>query len=210
MHRANVYDTLTKLKEKNLIYSTVKEGRRVFVPLDCNLILQEQKEKIEKVKTALDFLQKAFKINETSPKVYVLEGIESIKNVFFSLLEIQEPIWVYGLADKDETLKLLNDRSLRNFHLERISKKIPIKYLFYSYLTDKIKEINKFKLAEARIIPENRQTKRTHISQILCGKKLYLTIWIDPIYTIVIENELITKEYTEFYTFLWDYCEKVK
>lgn len=28
MHRANVYDTLTKLKERNLVYSSSKEGGR--------------------------------------------------------------------------------------------------------------------------------------------------------------------------------------
>ena len=29
MHRANVYDTLTKLKERNLVYLSTKEGSRI-------------------------------------------------------------------------------------------------------------------------------------------------------------------------------------
>ena len=52
MHRANVYDTLNKLKERNLVYLSTKEGRQVFAALPTDLILNEEKDKLENLKSA--------------------------------------------------------------------------------------------------------------------------------------------------------------
>lgn len=208
MHRANVYDTLNKLKERNLVYSTVKDGKKVFVALACDLILEEQKEKLENIKSAVDYLQKAFK-NTSTPKVYVIEGLNSLKNMLFGMLEIGEPIWLYGISEKDEVNKLLNEKSMISFHIERARKNIPLRGLFYDYPKEKMIELNKLKLTEARYLPKTHQGKIYQISQIACGERLLFTIWIKPTYTIVIENDLISQEYVEFYNFLWNYCEKV-
>ena len=39
MHRANVYDTLTKLKERNLVCLSNKEGKQMFAALPSDLII---------------------------------------------------------------------------------------------------------------------------------------------------------------------------
>jgi len=51
MHRANVYDTLTKLKERNLVYLSNKEGKQVFVALSTDSIVNEEKERLENLKS---------------------------------------------------------------------------------------------------------------------------------------------------------------
>jgi len=210
MHRANVYDTLEKLKEKNLVYSTNKEGRGVFVALSADALLQTQKEKLENLKSAVTFIEKVHATTSKTPKVYVVEGVNALKNILFGLLEHETPIWIYGLAEKEEIMKFLNERIMNTFHLERIKKRILLKCLFYNYPLEKIKDFNKIKLAEARILPKTHQARSYQISQIVCGNNLYLTMWIQPIYTIVIENELIAKEYIDFYSFIWDHCEEIK
>jgi len=43
----------------------------------------------------------------------------------------------------------------------------------------------------------------------VCNDSVYITLWIHPIHTIVIENEVIAKEYLDFYKILWDYSEKI-
>ena len=47
MHRANVYDTLTKLKERNLVYLSNKDGKQVFAALSTDLIINEEKDRLE-------------------------------------------------------------------------------------------------------------------------------------------------------------------
>ncbi|MDO8556252.1 MAG: helix-turn-helix domain-containing protein [Nanoarchaeota archaeon] len=86
MHRANVYDTLTKLKERNLVYLTDKEGKQVFAALSADLIVNEEKEKLEQLQIITDYIKKSY-ISGQTPKVYSIEGINSVKSVLFGLLE---------------------------------------------------------------------------------------------------------------------------
>ncbi|MEK6858953.1 MAG: hypothetical protein AABX53_03530 [Nanoarchaeota archaeon] len=86
MHRANIYDTLTKLKERNLVYLLNKDGKQVFATLSTDLIINEEKNKLENLKSAMNYIKTTYVSGQT-PKVYALEGINAVKSVLFSLLE---------------------------------------------------------------------------------------------------------------------------
>src|SRR3989344_6053480 len=60
MHRANVYDILTKLKERNLVYLSINEGKKVFVALPTDLILNEEKDKLENLKLVVDYIKTTY------------------------------------------------------------------------------------------------------------------------------------------------------
>ena len=76
MHRANVYDTLTKLKERNLVYLSNKEGKQVFAALSTDLIINEEKDKLENLKIAMNYIKTTYVPGHT-PKVYTLEGLNT-------------------------------------------------------------------------------------------------------------------------------------
>ena len=78
MHRPNVYDTLTKLKERNLVYLSNKEGKQVFAALSTDLIINEEKDKLENLKSAMNYIKTTYVSGQT-PKVYTLEGLNAIK-----------------------------------------------------------------------------------------------------------------------------------
>ena len=98
---------------------------------------------------------------------------------------------------------------MHSFHLERIKKHIELKLLFYKFPDEEIKTLSNLKFTEAKLLPKNQQSKNSQITQIVCGDCVYITLWIDPISTIVIENEIIAKEYLDLYEILWDYSKKV-
>lgn len=208
MHRANVYDTLTKLKERNLVYSSNKEGRQVFAALSADSIVNESKDKLENLKIAMNFIKTTY-ISGQTPKVYTLEGLSAIKSILFGLLEKKSDIWIYGLAENENVINLLNDRLMNSFHLERIKNHIQLKLLFYKIPREEIKTLAHLKFTEGRLLPKNQQSKTSQITQIVCNDSVYITLWIDPIYTIVIENNIIAKEYFDFYNILWTYSQKV-
>ena len=83
MHRANVYDLLTKLKERNLIYLSNQEGKQIFSALSTDLIINEEKEKLENLKSAMSYIKATFDSDEI-PKVYTLEGLNAVKSILFS------------------------------------------------------------------------------------------------------------------------------
>ena len=113
------------------------------------------------------------------------------------------------LAEKEEIMNLLNEKVMHVFHMERVKKEIQLKLLFYKYPMEEIKGLNKIKYTEARLLPKAQRTNVSQISQIVCGNMLYLTVWINPIYTIVIESDIIAREYLDFYSILWNYSTRV-
>ncbi len=208
MHRANVYDTLTKLKERNLVFLSSKEGKQVFAALPTDLIISEERDKLENLKTAMDYIKTTY-VSGHTPKVYTLEGLNAVKSILFSLLEKKSDVWIYGLAENESIINILNDKLMHSFHLERIKKHIELKLLFYKLLREEIKKLSNLKFTEAKLLPKTQQSKTSQITQIVCNNTVYITLWIDPIYTIVIENDAITKEYLDLYNILWDYSKKV-
>jgi sugar-specific transcriptional regulator TrmB len=208
MHRANVYDTLTKLKERNLVYLSIKDGKQVFAALSTDLIINEEKDKLENLKKALDFIKTTY-VSGPTPKVYTLEGLNAVKSILFSLLEKNSDIWIYGLAEDENVINVLNDRIMHSFHLERIKKKIELKLLFYKLPQEEIKTLSSLKFTQARLLPKTQQSKTSQITQIVCDGFVYITLWIHPIYTIVIENNLVAKEYMDLYNLLWDHSKEV-
>lgn len=208
MHRANVYDTLSKLKEKNLIYAKDENGKKLFIALSCDLLLQQEKEKIEALKNAMAYLQTNYNKNDV-PKVYVLEGLDALKHLLFSAIELKETIWMYGLAEKSDVTNLLRERFMEMFHIQRMKNQVKLKCLFYKYPLEEVKELNKMSYTEGRILPAGSEPKSETMSQITCKGRLYVTLWAPPLYTIVIENEQIAKEYTHFFSVLWNASQPV-
>jgi len=208
MHRANVYDTLTKLKERNLVYLSVKEGKQLFSALATDLIVNEEKEKIENLKIAMNFIKTSY-TNGKTPKVYTLEGLSALKSILFSLLEKKSDIWMYGLAENENLINVLNDRPMHSFHIERIKQKIELKLLFYKFPNEEVKTLSSLKYTEARLLPKNQQSKTAQITQIVCKDVVYTIIWIQPIHIIVIENDVVANEYIDLYKILWDVSKNI-
>ena len=208
MHRANVYDTLTKLKERNLVYLSTKEGKQIFAALPTDLILNEEKEKLENLKFTMNYIRTAY-VSGKTPNVYTLEGLNAVKSILFSVLEKKAEIWIYGLAENENLINVLNDKVMKSFHLERIKERIELKLLFYKFPHEEIKTLSNLKYTEARLLPKTQQSKTSQITQIVCNGSVYITLWIHPIHTIIIENDIIAMEYHNLYNLLWGYSEKL-
>jgi sugar-specific transcriptional regulator TrmB len=208
MHRANVYDTLTKLKERNLVFLSNKEGKQVFAALSTDLIINEEKDKLENLKVAMNYIRTTYVSGQT-PKVYTLEGLNAVRSILFSLLERKSDIWIYGLAEDENIINVLNDRLMHSFHLERIKKHTELKLFFYKFPHEEIKTLSNLKFTEAKLLPKNQQSKNSQITHIVCGDSVYITLWIHPIHTIVIENSVVAKEYLDLYNILWNYSQKI-
>lgn len=208
MHRANVYDILIKLKERSLIFSINKEDKQIYSALSTDLILNQEKDKYENLKSAMNYINTVY-IRGQTPQVYTLEGLNGVKSILFGLLEKEKEIWIYGLAENENLINILNDRLLHSFHLERQKRYINLKLLFYKMPSEEFKRLSSLKFTETRLLPKTQQSKTSQITQIVCDGFVYITLWVDPINTIVIENSEIAREYIDFYNILWDYSKEV-
>ena len=165
MHRTNVYDTLTKLKERNLVFLSNKEGKQMYDALTTDLIINQEKDKLEHLKSAINYINTTYVSGQT-PKVYTLEGLSAVKSVIFGLLDKKSDIWIYGLAENENLINILNDKMMHAFHLERVKRQIELKLFFYK-LPDGENIIDKIKFTEARLLPKTQQARSSQITQIV-------------------------------------------
>ena len=81
--------------------------------------------------------------------------------------------------------------------------------LFYKVPAEEVKSLSNLKFTEMRLLPKFQQSKTSQITQIVCDGSVFITLWMDPIHTIVIENEAIAKEYVDLYKILWDTSKEI-
>jgi hypothetical protein len=84
---------------------------------------------------------------------------------------------------------------MRSFHLERIKKNIKLRLFFYKVSKEGGKILNNLKLVEYRTLPFEQHVESSKVTKIVCEGIIYIILWTDPTQTIVIENDLVAKEY---------------
>ena len=197
IHRSNVYDTIKKLIEKGIVRELIKDNRRVFFPIAPKDILNYFKQKEYDLQKIIPEIEKIHSKPEEKNKVMVFEGIQAIRAAIDGLLELNKPIFTYGIPK--EVLDILGG-FIHDFHKRRIAKKIPIRHIYNRDASKRIKEQKQMKYTEARYLPYLYDTK---IDTTICGNKVILWMWEPPFTVITIENEPIAKTYQSYFEILW-------
>ncbi len=116
--RTNLYNILSSLKEKHLVYEkSSPRGKKTFCPEPPEKIeelIEEQERKIKKTKADflnnLPILKQLFLTSQQRPVVRYFEGIEKFQKIYDETLtegvkEISVIVSVYGYVKMDEYLK---------------------------------------------------------------------------------------------------------
>ncbi|MBL7170272.1 MAG: TrmB family transcriptional regulator [Candidatus Aenigmarchaeota archaeon] len=94
--RSTVYDVVNSLIKKGLVGQVIKNNKRYFETADPSKlldILEEKRERIEKILPQLKNLQK---LTIKKPKVALYEGKEGIKSIFDDIIKTKEKLLVIG------------------------------------------------------------------------------------------------------------------
>ncbi len=198
IHRTNVYDILENLSRKGIADKIIENEKNFYYPSPPKELLDSLKQtqdEFEKILPQLESIQNQ-KVEER--KVYVSEGLTSVKNILMDLLAENQPIYIYGMPK--EVMGLLGN-FIDDFHTQRISKGIIFKGIYNQSAMKRIKELNCMALTEARYFPSTYDSK---ISTTICGNKVILQFWDLPTSAVVIENDSIAKSYKNFFDILWN------
>ncbi len=204
VHRTNVYDVIERLIQKGLISYIIKDDKKYFEVTDPNNLLNVLKQKENKLKNVLPQLLLVKKLSKkTEVKVY--EGVIAARNTLLGLLEIGEPIYMYGTIKGVK--KLLGEHILDRFQKERIEKKIPQKIIYNHDATDRINELKKLPLIEIKALPKEFDSP---MSTNICGDVIYFRLYNrDPTLTIWIKSKDIADIYKKYFQIMWDIAKKV-
>jgi sugar-specific transcriptional regulator TrmB len=197
MHRPNVYDLLDKLFKDGIVKITTIGKKKVFTAIPPKDLLKYHKEKEYELEKTIPEIEKRHNSSSKENDISMTEGIRSIKATIDNLLEINKPIYTYGIPK--EVPEVLGG-FIHDFHKKRIEKKIP-QYHIYNFDAEKrIKQLNKMPYTKAKYLPSLYNTK---IDTTICGDTVYFWIWEPPYTNIIIKNKEIAKTYKSYFKILW-------
>jgi sugar-specific transcriptional regulator TrmB len=200
-----IYEILDKLIHKGLASYIIKNKTKYFSASSPNRILDfiEQKEKniqqnklqIEKELPSLLSLQKQMKKSHETRLYKGFKGYRTaIYEALYDLKSNDEVLAMGIMTTKDEKYNIL----WKQWHQERIKKKIHCKMLFSDKKTDYFKHYTKMKFTKIKILPG--VTPAT--LDVIGNKALIFTHGREPS-VLVIENPEVAQSFRTFFTSLW-------
>lgn len=202
LHRPNIYDVLDKLIREGLI-SKVDKPKNIFRVRNPRLVLNYLKRKEISLDSMLGEIEGKYPQKKHSI-VGSYQGIFAAREVFFSLLENNKPIYVYGIPKSaHKTLGPMMEK----FHRERIKRKILMKCIHNFDDRAGINYLNRKRFTEARAFPIKYNST---VSTNICGDEVIFISWNDNIHIIEIKNNEIYKAQEKLFETLWESCAPYK
>ncbi len=96
IHRRNIYDALTRLLDKGLIFQIVQRGEHVYRAVHPNKLLEALKEREQKLQNVLPALSKLYETDPPHEAAFIYRGIEGYKNYRRDLLQTNEEVFFLG------------------------------------------------------------------------------------------------------------------
>lgn len=204
LHRANVYDCLESLKQKGVITTVIKAGKKFFETVDperLKVILDEKKQKIAVLEKSLDEvlpqLKEKFEHRKSKQLVHHLIGVEGLKSIV-AVEMIKE-------GEKEGVLYTINSfggfRKHFSMYFEkwnqlRIKKKIKLKTISPEYR----RASKMLELSEVRYLPNEYYSPLT--IEIL-GEKVALMLYEEQPLAVLIESKIIAEAFKKQFSILW-------
>jgi len=196
IHRSNIYDALTNLIDQGLCYKIEKDKTTFFYARPLKSLLSNLKQKEIELK---DIIQNLEISNITSKrKIGISKGKFALKQALMELLDSKEPISVYGIP------KFATDYIgpiLKEFHKERVKRKILMRHIYNQNAKERIKELNKKKYTEAKHLSSKYDS---FVTTNIVGDKVILIVWDEKISIIEIVDKNIAKSYQNYFEILWN------
>ncbi|MBI2631968.1 hypothetical protein HYW75_03120 [Candidatus Pacearchaeota archaeon] len=203
IHRSNIYDTIRLLMGKGLVYE-IESEKRDFCARPLNSLLDYLKHKEIELNEILKEYENKITPKVGKYKIKTTKGLFSIKEALFGLLsDGGETIRVYGIPkDAPEFIGPI----LKEFHKERIKKKILMQQIYNSGAEERAKFLNKLKFTEARILPSKYDSFATTN---ICSNKIAIFLWKDELGVIEIDDENLAKPYQNYFDIMWKKAKKI-
>jgi len=197
-HRTHIYDTLEKLSLKGLVNFAIKENRKYYRVTSPERLLDNLKEKQEKIELLLPSLLKKAESAKGEAVVELYKGVEGMKIIMRDLLTNSKEFFLCGKARFEEilpeyymekTVNEMNRKKIKEFMiLENGQKIIKAKYGKYKFLHKKY------------LFPT---------AALMFNDTVALFIWKQPIYIILIKDTDIAKSYKQHFKLLWSIARKL-
>ncbi len=201
VNRTNVYDALERLIEKGLVTYVISANRKVFEPVNPEMLREILKEKQEKLSSAMNELQLKYKTSRIKEEATIFKGKKGIKSIFEDILKEKKNLFVYGAESRFADMfpdyqKHWNDR--------RAKLGIKVK-MIYNEKVKKRKIEEKLKLLTMKFLPKHYEFPSTVM---IYDDKIVTIVWTELPFGFMIRSKEAVKSNKNFFDILWDIAKE--
>ncbi|MFT4311459.1 MAG: TrmB family transcriptional regulator [Candidatus Woesearchaeota archaeon] len=195
INRTTTYDILNRLMEKGLISYVIKSNIKYFMTKNLDLLEKQYKEKYEWAKELTIKLNNLKQENEELTEIY--EGIKGIRSILKDILNHSEYV-AFGSSGK--ILEVMKHDFLQ-FQKEKKKRKIKSRIL-----QNKInKDLQQIAYAQIKFFQKSEESP---VTTIIYGNKVAILTWGLTPNAILIESEIISKQFKHHFEHLWKMAKK--
>jgi HTH-type transcriptional regulator, sugar sensing transcriptional regulator len=197
--RTSIYNFLSNLMERRLIWETSRKKRKVYSAAHPSHLVEMEKGRVAQVKSIVPELLAVYNKNKHKPRVTFYEGLDGIKQVYADTLVEEEPIieWTDYQA-----LKNALGTYYKEYPVERAKREIVVK----SIVSDD-KEAHQAVASDAKLLRETKfiSAKELATDVMVYGEKVaLLSLKSTPPFAVLIEDPNLAKTLRVVWQELWD------
>ncbi len=211
INRRNVYDTISTLLDKGLIFQIIGDKKGTYAGIDPDKLIELIQSKEIALESVVPAMEKDYSAEKIKESAIVYKGIDGFKNYMEDILETSEDVYCLGAKGgwNYEGLGEFKDW----FEKERIRKKIKVHNLFDSEMKKYIKDKKPFYnvYAEHRFLSEQHSTNS---AMDVFGNHTVTFTGLDPekinedVSLFVLVNKEVAESWKIWFKFLWDNSKK--
>jgi sugar-specific transcriptional regulator TrmB len=205
LHRQAVYDALERLLEKDFASFFSRNNVRHFQPLPPSKIVDFLDEKKQNLELLMPELLKIAQEEKETVKVEVFKGKSALRTFFRENIkevkERKESPLIYGVEEKrfHQTDKIAIEKYLNELRRLNVKEKVLVK-----------DEENYFVEGAQTVYKKLPEKFFSSIPISVCGSRVFMHIWGEPIYLIIIESEKLAESYKKQFNALWKMAKPVR
>jgi len=206
INRRNIYDTLSTLLDKGLLFQIIGEKEGIYAGVDPDKLIELIQSKEIALEAIMPELEKRYQTQKVTEKIVIYKGIDGFKNYLEDILTTGENVYCLG-AKGGWSFSELGDFA-DWFEQERIRKKIKVFNLFDQEMHDIV--LSKKPLyntyAEYRLLPKEFSTNSgldVFGDKVVTFTGLYPEKFDEDVTLFVLTNQDIADAFRIWFQFMW-------
>ena len=198
IHRSNTYDALRKLIERGFVAEMKQEDKTLFQAISPEKIKNYLKQKEQEFEAIMPGLKEFTSDAKHEGTFSISQGAFAARETLGSLLDLNSTIYASGAST--QAVETFGEGFLKEFHKERMKKKIVMKHIYNKDAFNRIKLLNKMKYTEARYLPDKYHTVA---ATSVCDGTVVIFVFSKPVMVIRIDNKIIADAYRDNFELLY-------
>lgn len=203
IHRANVYEAISRLKAKGLVSEVSINSKKMYLAAEPSALQTIIKEKELKLNSLLPELLLDYELRNTSDIVQVFEGVKAIRDVTRRYVSIGKDIYVFGVPKI--AIGLIGSYLQNNIHKQRAKQKQWMYHIYNSDAMERIKFLNTLPYTKARYLAPSYDFP---VTTRICGDEVSITLYSQKPLTFVIRSKEMAESYRKYFQILWEKAQE--